>query len=84
MQKREYHLTKVQKDLLSGIKRLAKEEGLEIKTIEVKWNEPVHKDVSDFLRKIDKAEKSAKNSKELYAGYQSSSHYNQQDIMYAA
>ena len=84
MQKKGERLTKVQRDLLKGITRLAKEQGLELKTIEVPWHEPTHTEVSNFLKRLDQAEKALRNSKIVFVRYQNSINYTQQNKSYVA
>jgi len=62
MTKRGYQLTKTQRELLESITRFAEENGLEIKTITIPFDKQVHREVSDFIRKIEKAHKNAANS----------------------
>ncbi len=82
MPTKKYQLTREQKALLQGIKRLAKEQGLETKTIVCPINKTVHRAVSDFLKRLDSAEKATKNSKLTFTvGYQGS--YAQQNPAYA-
>jgi len=64
---KRYRLTKVQRDLRDAMLRLAKKEGWKVETITIDMNSPrnrqIHKDVSDFIRTINAAEKRARKSK---------------------
>ena len=62
-------MTPCQKKLLGGIISLAEEERLDIKIITVQTDSITSKEVSDFLRLIDKAHKATGYSKLKFDSY---------------
>lgn len=64
-----------QKQLLEAVKELAEKEGLELKIATGHVDPKIQKWVSDFIRKIDEAEKKTRDSKLKFDFYVEPLHY---------
>ena len=64
---KKYVLTKEQRILRDGMLELAAKEGLKVETIEVKMRP--YTDIANFLKALNRAEKSARKSTLIFCGY---------------